>query len=103
MAIPLTRCEALKSKPDEDSLGFGTLFTDYMFNMDYDQQSGWHNPRIEPYGSIVMDPATMFLHYGQGIFEGLKAYRTESGRIQLFRPQENISRLNRSCRRLCIP
>jgi branched-chain amino acid aminotransferase len=103
MAIPITRSDELKSKPDEGSLGFGTFFTDYMFNMDYDLQSGWHNPRIEPYGAIVMDPSTMFLHYGQGVFEGLKAYRTESGRIQLFRPQENISRLNRSCRRLCIP
>lgn len=103
MEITITPNEELKSKPDADSLGFGTLFTDYMFNMDYDLQKGWHNPRIEPYGSIVMDPATMFLHYGQGIFEGLKAYRTESGRIQLYRPQENIRRLNRSCRRLCIP
>lgn len=103
MEITVTHSEDLKSKPDDGSLGFGTLFTDYMFNMDYDLNNGWHNPRIEPYGSIAMDPATMFLHYGQGIFEGLKAYRTESGRIQLFRPQENISRLNRSCRRLCIP
>jgi branched-chain amino acid aminotransferase len=103
MEITITRNADLKSKPDDDSLGFGTLFTDYMFNMDYDLQNGWHNPRIEPYGSIAMDPATMFLHYGQGIFEGLKAYRTESDRIQLFRPQENIARLNRSGRRLCIP
>jgi branched-chain amino acid aminotransferase len=74
-----------------------------MFNMDYDPQNGWHNPRIEPYSPFVMDPATMFLHYGQGVFEGLKAYRTESGQIQLFRPRENVRRLNRSCRRLCIP
>ena len=103
MEITVSSCEQLKPKPDADSLGFGTLFTDYMFNMDYDLQNGWHKPRIEPYGSIVMDPATMFLHYGQGVFEGLKAYRTESGRIQLYRPRENISRLNRSCRRLCIP
>jgi branched-chain amino acid aminotransferase len=103
MQITITRNERLKPKPEDDSLGFGTIFTDHMFNMDYDRQSGWHNPRIEPYGSIVMDPATMFLHYGQGVFEGLKAYRTASGQIQLFRPQENFKRLNRSCRRLCIP
>jgi branched-chain amino acid aminotransferase len=103
MEISITRNEKLKSKPDDASLGFGNIFTDHMLNMDYDQQNGWHNPRIEPYASIVMDPATMFLHYGQGVFEGLKAYRTESGRIQLFRPRENIKRLNRSCRRLCIP
>ena len=103
MEIAMTTTETLKSKPDDAGLGFGTIFTDYMFNMDYDPDKGWHAPRIEPYEAIKMDPATMFLHYGQGVFEGLKAYRTESGRIQLFRPQENLKRLNRSCRRLCIP
>jgi branched-chain amino acid aminotransferase len=103
MEVTINRNAELKPKPDDAKLGFGTIFTDHMFNMDYDQQQGWHNPRIEPYASMEMDPATMFLHYGQGVFEGLKAYRTESGQIQLFRPQENIKRLNRSCRRLCIP
>ena len=103
MELSITRSENLKSKPDDANLGFGTLFTDHMFNMDYNLDGGWHAARIEPYGSIEMDPATMFLHYGQGVFEGLKAYRTDSGQIQLFRPQENIKRLNRSCRRLCIP
>jgi len=103
MELSITRSENLKSKPDDTKLGFGTLFTDHMFNMDYTLDDGWHAARIEPYGSIEMDPATMFLHYGQGVFEGLKAYRTDSGQIQLFRPQENIKRLNRSCRRMCIP
>ncbi|MEE4263935.1 MAG: branched-chain amino acid aminotransferase [Desulfobacteraceae bacterium] len=103
MELSITRSENLKSKPDDTKLGFGTLFTDHMFNMDYTLDGGWHAARIEPYGSIEMDPATMFLHYGQGVFEGLKAYRTDSGQIQLFRPQENIKRLNRSCRRMCIP
>ncbi len=103
MELSITKSENLKTKPDDASLGFGTLFTDHMLNMDYSLDNGWHAARIEPYGSIEMDPATMFLHYGQGVFEGLKAYRTESGQIQLFRPQENFKRLNRSCRRLCIP
>ena len=103
MELSITRSENLKSKPDDTKLGFGTLFTDHMFNMDYTLDGGWQAARIEPYGSIEMDPATMFLHYGQGVFEGLKAYRTDSGQIQLFRPQENIKRLNRSCRRMCIP
>jgi branched-chain amino acid aminotransferase len=103
MELSITRSENLKPKPDDAKLGFGTLFTDHMLNMDYSLEDGWHAARIEPYGSIVMDPATMFLHYGQGVFEGLKAYRTDSGQIQLFRPQENLKRLNRSCRRLCIP
>ena len=103
MELSMTTSENIKSKPDDASLGFGTIFTDYMFNMDYAPEKGWHSARIEPYASIEMDPATMYLHYGQGVFEGLKAYRTESGRVQLFRPQENLKRLNRSCRRLCIP
>ena len=103
MELSITRSKNLKTKPDAGNLGFGTIFTDHMLNMDYSPDGGWHKPRIEPYGSIEMNPATMFLHYGQGVFEGLKAYRTESGRIQLFRPQENFKRLNRSCRRLCIP
>lgn len=103
MELSITRSKNLKSKPDAANLGFGTIFTDHMFNMDYSLDGGWQAPRIEPYGSIEMDPATMFLHYGQGVFEGLKAYRTDSGQIQLFRPQENLKRLNRSCRRICIP
>ncbi len=103
MEIPITRSQTLKPKPNANELGFGTIFTDHMFNMDYSPDRGWHAPRIEPYAPIVMDPATMFLHYGQGVFEGLKAYRTAAGNIQLFRPQENVKRLNRSCKRLCIP
>ena len=103
MALSITQAEKLKAKPDDDKLGFGTLFTDHMFNIDYDPENGWHNPRIEPYHSIVMDPATMVLHYGQGVFEGLKAYRVPDGGVQLFRPMDNIRRMNRSSRRLCIP
>jgi branched-chain amino acid aminotransferase len=103
MELSITRSENLKPKPDDANLGFGTLFSDHMFNMNYSLDDGWHAARIEPYGSIEMDPATMFLHYGQGVFEGLKAYRTDAGQIQLFRPQDNLKRLNRSCRRLCIP
>lgn len=103
MEIAVTKTDHPKPKPDEKRLGFGTLFSDHMFNMDYHPDRGWHNPRIEPYTPIQMDPATMVLHYGQGIFEGLKAYRTAEGRIQLFRPQENIKRLNRSCQLLCMP
>ena len=103
MKLTLTKADQLKTKPDDSKLSFGIIFTDYMFNMDYNPQDGWHNPRIEPYASIDMDPATMVLHYGQGVFEGLKAYRTESGAVQLFRPRDNFKRLNNSSRRLCIP
>jgi len=103
MNISMQKNDLLKAKPDETQLGFGTIFTDHMFNMDYSPDDGWHNPRIEPYAPISMDPSTMVLHYGQAVFEGLKAYRNAAGGIQLFRPQENFKRLNQSCHRLCIP
>jgi len=103
MQLTVTKADVLKPKPDNSSLGFGTIFTDHMFNMDYNLENGWHNPRIEPYASIEMDPATAVLHYGQAVFEGLKAYKTDSGSVQFFRPKDNFKRLNRSCRMLCIP
>ncbi len=103
MEIKITKAKELKPKPDDNNLGFGQHFTDHMFNMDYDPENGWHNPRIEPYHCFEMDPATMVLHYGQAIFEGLKAYKTPDGGVQLFRPQENFFRANKSNRILCIP
>ena len=103
MQVTIRKAEQLKPLPDDANLGFGSIFTDHMFNIDYNPKDGWHNPRIEPYAALLMDPATMVLHYGQGVFEGLKAYCTDAGNIQLFRPQENFKRLNSSCRRLCIP
>lgn len=93
-----------KSKPaDETKLGFGKFFTDHMFLMNYDEGEGWHDPRIVPYGPLPLDPAANILHYGQEVFEGMKAYRAKDGRILLFRPQENFKRLNLSNDRLCIP
>jgi branched-chain amino acid aminotransferase len=103
MEFAINRGAKLKAKPDQNKLGFGIQFTDHMFNMDYHPDKGWFNGRIEPYAPIVMDPSTMVLHYGQGIFEGLKAYRTAAGNIQLFRPRENLKRLNYSASKLCIP
>ncbi|MBS3756137.1 MAG: branched-chain amino acid aminotransferase [Desulfobacterales bacterium] len=103
MEIPIKQALALKTLPDAKDLAFGTLFTDHMFNMDYDPDNGWHYPRIEPYGAIPMDPSTMVLHYGQSIFEGLKAFKTPEDRIQLFRPEDNFTRFNRSAHRMCIP
>ena len=105
MTYPLTieRTENKKSKPPENQLGFGKHFTDHMFIMDYNVDSGWHQPRIIPYQPIVLDPAAKVFHYGQTIFEGLKAYRTEDGRVLLFRPDQNFKRMNRSNLRLSIP
>lgn len=93
----------LKEKPKADSLGFGRHFTDYMFVMDYHSDKGWHDPRIIPYQPLTLEPSSMVFHYGQAIFEGLKAYKTEDGSIQLFRPEKNMKRFNESCDRLCIP
>lgn len=95
--------EQRKEKPPADQLGFGKYYTDHMLIMEYEDGKGWYQPRIVPYQSIPMDPAAKVFHYGQTIFEGLKAYRTDDGRILLFRPQKNFERLNRSCSRLSIP
>jgi branched-chain amino acid aminotransferase len=101
--IAFIQREELKVKPDFASLGFGKYFTDYMFVMDYHSENGWYNPRITPYEPITLDPSAMVFHYGQAIFEGMKAYKTADGTIQLFRPEKNMKRLNESCDRLCIP
>lgn len=93
----------LKSKPVGDQIPFGTVMTDYMFSMDYEEGKGWHSPKIEPYAPITLDPAAMIFHYGQTVFEGLKAYRTADDRILLFRPDENFKRLNLSSERMSIP
>ncbi|PWM38921.1 MAG: branched-chain amino acid aminotransferase [Clostridiales bacterium] len=102
--VKVERTSAPKQKPlDESKLGFGTIFTDHMLMIEYDKGQGWHDARIVPYGPIAMDPAAMCLHYGQEIFEGMKAYRGDDGSVYLFRPQENFKRLNSSCERMCIP
>ncbi len=92
-----------KAKPDWNNLGFGRHFTDHMFIMDYDKGMGWHDARIVPYQNLSLDPACMVFHYAQEMFEGLKAYRTPNGDIQLFRPDKNIERMNSTNHRLCIP
>jgi len=100
--IKILKAQTLKEKPT-GKLGFGKIFTDHMLVMDYTEGQGWHDCRIEPYAPIALDPSCMVFHYAQEIFEGLKAYRTADGSIQLFRPYENAFRMNRSAERLCIP
>lgn len=95
--------EQLKEKPAQDSLGFGLHFTDHMFLMKWDRQSGWHDAKISPYHKFMLDPAAMVFHYGQAIFEGLKAYKGKDGQIYLFRPEDNIERMNASALRMCMP
>lgn len=102
--ISFEKSPSLKQKPtDSSALGFGKYFTDHMFIMNYDEGQGWHDARIVPYAPLSLDPAAMCLHYGQEVFEGMKAYRTPEGKVVLFRPDKNMARLNVSNERLCIP
>ncbi|HAM56654.1 MAG TPA: branched chain amino acid aminotransferase [Candidatus Rokubacteria bacterium] len=101
--IRITRSTTTKRKPKDSELTFGTVFTDHMFLMDFHEEKGWYDPRIEPYGPFSLDPATAVLHYAQALFEGLKAFRGVDGQIRLFRPQKHAERLNVTARRLCIP
>lgn len=103
MEIKFEKCKTLKEKPDQKHLGFGKYMTDYMFVMDWDQGVGWHDARIVPHEPVSLNPACVVLHYAQETFEGLKAYRTAEGKIQLFRPEMNARRMINSNARLCMP
>jgi len=101
--IRIERSTAPKLKPAIEGIPFGTYFSDHMFLMNYVEGNGWFDPRIVPYGTIALEPSAMVFHYAQEIFEGMKAYRGPDGKVRLFRPEENLARMNRSCERLCIP
>ena len=102
--IPVTLTTNRKKKPeDEYKLGFGKIFTDHMFIMDYEKGRGWHDARVVPYGPFVMDPACTVFHYAQEIFEGMKCYRRKDGGLNLFRPRDNFERMNRSAERMGMP
>lgn len=101
--IRIEKTKNPKTKPDENNLGFGKIFTDHMFVMEYQTKKGWCNPEIIPYQPIVLEPSAMVFHYGQEMFEGLKAYKTPNDKILLFRPNKNIERANNTNDRICIP
>jgi len=101
--IAITRTTKPHPRPSDDSLTFGTVFTDHMFVMDYEDGKGWHDARIVPYAPFSLDPAASVLHYAQAVFDGLKAFRGKDGTVRLFRPKKHAERLNLSCERLCIP
>lgn len=107
MDIKITKTTAPKAKPLAEetagTLGFGKYFSDHMFLMDYEEGIGWHNARIEPYHPLAIDPAATVLHYGQEIFEGMKAYRSKDDEILFFRARMNAERWNRSAERMCMP
>lgn len=102
--IKIEKTTAPRQKPAaDDPLKFGTIYTDHMFMMNYDEGQGWHDARIVPYGNISLSPAAVVLHYGQEMFEGLKAYRGPDGTPLLFRPEKNVERSWQTGDRLCIP
>jgi branched-chain amino acid aminotransferase len=103
MSLRIVRTQAPRTPVPDEQLGFGQVFTDHMLLMDYAPGVGWHDARIEPYGPFSLEPATIVFHYGQAVFDGLKAFRTVADRIVLFRPQRHLRRLNLSAARLCIP
>ena len=104
MEIKITKTTAPKAKPAKgEALGFGRKFTDHMFIMNYTEGKGWHDARIVPYGDISISPSAMVFHYGQEMFEGLKAYRDDKDNVYLFRPEMNAKRTNNTNDRLCIP
>ncbi len=103
MEIKITKTTKPKVMPAEETLGFGKVFTDHMLLVDWTKEEGWKDARIVPFGRISLHPASTVLHYGAEIFEGLKAYRRADGGVQLFRPMENVKRMNRSAERMSLP
>jgi branched-chain amino acid aminotransferase len=102
-SFTVQKTPAPKPKPDPNTLKFGQTFSDHMFIMEYSDGKGWHDGRIVPYGPLSLDPAAAVLHYGQEMFEGLKAYRAPDGRVLLFRPYKNAERARASNERMCMP
>jgi len=101
--LTITKTENPKAKPDPATLGFGEVFTDHMFVIEYNEGAGWHDPRIVPYAPIMLDPAAAVLHYAQEMFEGLKAYKAGDGGVLLFRPDMNAKRTTATNDRICLP
>ena len=96
--------EQLKTPPVSMSgVVFGTQFSDHMFSMEWEDGKGWYNAEIKPYGPFMMEPSAMVLYYAQMAFEGLKVYRIDSGENVMFRPRENLKRMNRTSQRMCLP
>ena len=103
LQITTQRTTTPKAKPDESNLGFGVHYTDHMLIIDHDEEQGWHDARVVPYQPHELDPAAMVFHYAMESFEGLKAYRTPDGSIQLFRPDKNAQRMINTNHRMCLP
>jgi len=101
--IDITRVKQSKlGNVNMKNLGFGEVFSDYMLIIDY-VEGRWQTPQILPFGEISILPSLCMLHYGQGVFEGLKVFYSKHGGLNIFRPQKYHERMNKSCRQLCIP
>jgi len=107
LTFSVTKNDNAKSAAELDEIlaapAFGQVFTDHMVDICWSEKGGWHRPRVQPYGPIALDPAASVLHYGQEIFEGLKAYRHPDGSVWSFRPDQNAKRMQRSAKRMALP
>ena len=103
MQLTVSRTTSRAAKPDARSLGFGKFFSDHSVLIDWQNDMGWHDARVVPRGSLELDPATSVLHYGQSVFDGLKAFRTVAGKVVLFRADRHCARMEAGAARLCMP
>src|SRR5882672_4971046 len=103
MKIAVHRTEKPKARPNEAELGFGKYFTDHMLLAEYSPDKGWHDPKVVPHGPLQLDPGAGVFHYGQALFEGLKAFRAADGKVSLFRLNDHCARMARGAPRLCMP
>jgi branched-chain amino acid aminotransferase len=101
--VSITRTNKPRKRLPLNELKFGASFTDHWLKIEWNEQQGWGNPVIEPYGKVVLDPSALVFHYALECFEGMKAYKDKSGSVRLFRPEENMRRMNTSAQRLALP
>jgi branched-chain amino acid aminotransferase len=103
LSIRTKKTETPKKRPPDSELSFGKFFTDHMLTVDWSVEQAWHDARLQPYEALPLDPAACVLHYGQAMFEGLKAYRQPNGGVALFRPDAHARRMQHGAARLCMP
>src|SRR5687768_4322359 len=103
VSIPVQRTSSPRPRPADAELKFGRYFTDHMFLLDFEEGAGWKNPRLVPFGDLRLSPAAAGLHYGQALFDGLKAFAGEDGKLRVFRLERHAARMAEGAKRLCMP
>jgi branched-chain amino acid aminotransferase len=103
LELRITKTPAARPRPRDEELGFGKYFTDHMLTIEWSTQHGWHDAQVVPYGPLPLDPAASVLHYGQAMFEGIKAFRGADGKVRLWRLQRHCQRMHAGAPRLCLP